>query len=112
MILLYYRNKVINVMGITTVETVKTSEKSGVFLYPKFGGKDMLSIYTSYKCRTCSKEFILLTEDIDNMDKNKYVACPYCNSKRVSKQKETDDLRECMKERSYKKINGAIRQLR
>lgn len=44
------------------------------------------------------------------MAKGRYLVCPYCNSKRVSKENSTDDLRECMKERSYRRIGGAIRQ--
>lgn len=70
------------------------------------------SIYTSYKCRTCGKEFVLLTEDVENMTAGRYIACPYCNSKRISKAKATDDLRECMKERVYKRENGALRQVK
>jgi DNA-directed RNA polymerase subunit RPC12/RpoP len=70
----------------------------------------MLNIYTSYKCRTCKLEFVLLSEDVDKMAKGRYLACPYCNSKRVTKENSTDDLREIMKERSYRRIGGAIRQ--
>jgi DNA-directed RNA polymerase subunit RPC12/RpoP len=70
----------------------------------------MQSIYTSYECRTCRKEFILLTEDVDQVSKGRYVACTYCSSKRVDKAKSTDDLRECMQERSYKRVKGALRQ--
>jgi DNA-directed RNA polymerase subunit RPC12/RpoP len=70
----------------------------------------MLNIYTGYKCRTCKLEFVVLSEDVDKMAKDKYLACPYCNSKRISKENSTDDLRECMKERSYRRIGGAIRQ--
>ena len=72
----------------------------------------MLSIYTAYKCRTCQREFILLTEDVDSMNKDRYLACPYCNSKRLSKGKGTDNLNECMKERVYKRVNGALKQVR
>lgn len=70
----------------------------------------MLNIYIGYKCRTCTLEFVLLSEDVDKMAKGRYLVCPYCNSKRVSKENSTDDLRECMKERSYRRIGGAIRQ--
>ncbi|WP_026881406.1 hypothetical protein [Clostridium akagii] len=72
----------------------------------------MLSIYTSYKCKTCSKEFVLLSEDVELMSKDRYLTCPYCNSKRIVVDKVEDSVKECMKERSYKKINGAIRQRR
>lgn len=70
----------------------------------------MLSIYTSYACRTCKKEFILLSEDIENIGDDRYLICPYCSSKRVNKEKTADSLKECMKERSYKRIKGALRQ--
>lgn len=72
----------------------------------------MQSIYSSYRCRTCGKEFILLTEDIENMLKGRYIACPYCNSKRISKTKATNDLRECMSARSYKRVKGTLRQIK
>ncbi|SMC17266.1 hypothetical protein SAMN02745134_00273 [Clostridium acidisoli DSM 12555] len=72
----------------------------------------MLKMYTGYKCRTCKSEFVLMTEDVNMMPKDRYIACPCCNSKKVSKEKIGDDLRECMKERSYKRIKGAIKQMR
>lgn len=72
----------------------------------------MLSIYTSYKCRTCKKEFVLLSEDVDKMAKDRYLACPYCNSKRVEKENATDSLKECMQERSYRKVHGVIKQVK
>lgn len=68
----------------------------------------MLSIYTSYKCRTCKKELVLLSEDVDKMGKNRYLVCPFCNSKRVDKENATDSL----KERSYRKVHGVIKQVR
>lgn len=72
----------------------------------------MLNIYTVYKCRTCNKEFILLTEDVDSMPKDRYLSCPYCNSKRLSKGKSTNDLNECMKEHCYRRVGRALRQIR
>ena len=51
-----------------------------------------------------------MSEDIQKMDKGRYLACSYCNSQRVNKEKTSDDLKECMRERSYKRVNGAIRQ--
>lgn len=70
----------------------------------------MLSIYTSYKCKTCRKEFVLLTEDITQMKEDRYLVCPYCSSRRVSKENTADSLKECMKERSYVRKKGALRQ--
>jgi DNA-directed RNA polymerase subunit RPC12/RpoP len=70
----------------------------------------MQSIYSAYECRICRKECILLTKDVEQITRDKYIACPYYNSKRVDKGKSTNDLRECMKERSYIRIKGALRQ--
>lgn len=70
----------------------------------------MLNIYTSYKCKMCKLEFILLSEDVDKMAKGRYLACSYCSSKRVNKENAADSLRECMRERSYKRVKGAVRQ--
>jgi DNA-directed RNA polymerase subunit RPC12/RpoP len=72
----------------------------------------MLSIYTSYKCKTCRKEFVLLSEDINTMANGRYLVCPYCNSKKLSVDKATDSVKECMKESSYKRCNGYIKQRR
>ncbi|WP_040328425.1 hypothetical protein [Clostridium ihumii] len=70
----------------------------------------MIKMYSSYKCVNCKNEFVLLLEDVEKF--KGYLTCPYCNSKKVKKLKEADDLKECMYERTYKKINGAIRQVR
>jgi len=72
----------------------------------------MLNIYSSYKCRTCKSGFILLTEDVDKMAKDRFLACPYCNSKRVEVENTADNLNECMRERSYIRHKGAIKQRR
>lgn len=70
--------------------------------------KGLQSIYTSYSCKKCSKEFILLTEEVGcNIG---YLVCPYCSSKNVSKETETNNIKECMGERSYKRVRGALRQ--
>lgn len=68
----------------------------------------MLSIYTSYKCCTCRKEFVLLSEDIESL--KGYLVCPYCCSRKVKKENISDNLKECMQERSYVRVKGAIRQ--
>jgi DNA-directed RNA polymerase subunit RPC12/RpoP len=72
----------------------------------------MLSIYTSYKCRTCKLEFILLSEDVDKMAKGRYLVCPYCNSKRVDKENASNNLKECMSAHSYKREHGVIKQVK
>ncbi|APC79920.1 TPA: hypothetical protein ACXDAZ_003524 [Clostridium botulinum] len=68
----------------------------------------MLSIYTSYICCSCRKEFVLLSEEIESL--KGYLVCPYCSSRKVKKENIADNLKECMSERSYKRIKGAIRQ--
>ncbi|EJP6471375.1 hypothetical protein NHI66_000623 [Clostridium botulinum] len=68
----------------------------------------MLSIYTSYICCNCRKEFVLLSEELENT--RGYLVCPYCSSRKVKKENIADNLKECMQERSYKRIRGAIRQ--
>ncbi|MBX4266557.1 hypothetical protein [Clostridium estertheticum] len=72
----------------------------------------MLGMYTSYKCKTCKLEFVLLSEDVAKMAKDRFLACPYCNSKRVTIDKATDSVRECMQESSYRRRNGVIKQIR
>jgi DNA-directed RNA polymerase subunit RPC12/RpoP len=71
---------------------------------------NVLSIYSAYECRTCKKEFVLLSEDVEQMEQGRYVVCPYCSSQRVGKQRVADSLKECMSERSYKRVHGVIRQ--
>ncbi|WP_416176045.1 hypothetical protein [Clostridium sp.] len=71
-----------------------------------------INIYTSYKCNRCKREFVLLTEDLEQqLKQSRYLVCPYCSSKHVNKEKVTDNLKECMKERSYKRVGGALRQI-
>lgn len=75
-------------------------------------GVNMLDIYISYKCMGCKSEFILLTDEMISSVKNgKYVACPYCGNKKVKVQETTDDLREVTKARSYKRVNGRMREI-
>ncbi|CAG9703990.1 hypothetical protein CNEO3_1060021 [Clostridium neonatale] len=46
------------------------------------------------------------------MRAGKYISCSHCGCKRVFKENETNDLRECMSHNSYKRVRGAIRQVR
>lgn len=68
----------------------------------------MLSIYTSYICKCCRKEFVLLSEDVESM--KGYLVCPYCSSRKVKKENIADSLKECMEHTSYKRVKGALRQ--
>ena len=72
----------------------------------------MDGIYTSYKCKSCSKEIVLLTDELEStLREGKYLACSHCGSRKLAKELATDDLREVTKARSYKRVNGRIRQI-
>lgn len=68
----------------------------------------MLSIYSSFLCKSCKNEFVLLTEELENT--RGYLICPYCSSRKIKKENVADNLKECMSERSYRRIKGALRQ--
>jgi len=71
----------------------------------------MTGMYTSYVCK-CGKQLVLLTEEIESMDKDRYLACSYCGSRHIKKQKVSDSVIECMQESAYRRRNGVIRQVR
>lgn len=73
----------------------------------------MCKIYSSYKCIGCSKEIILLTEQVNNtLNYGKYLSCSHCGCKKLKRIKEADNLKECMQARAYKRSNGAIREIK
>ncbi len=73
----------------------------------------MLNIYTSYICRGCSREFILITSELESaINTGKYLACPYCGNKKIRKELATDDLRDVSKARSYKRVNRRVREVK
>lgn len=73
----------------------------------------MDKIYKGFKCNMCKNEFILLNNCIEeNNKRNRYLTCPYCGFKHIRETRETDDLKECISHSVYKKVNGAIRQVR
>lgn len=67
-----------------------------------------MGMYKSYVCEKCKKTSILLKEEIA---KGRYLVCPHCSSKNIRTIKETDNLKECMNERYYKRQHGALRQV-
>lgn len=73
----------------------------------------MKSIYKSFECSRCRKSIILLEEEVDGTINNgKYLSCAHCGCKKLFEHKSTDDLRECMKARRYKRNNhGAITEI-
>ncbi|MCB2310667.1 hypothetical protein LGL55_05960 [Clostridium tagluense] len=72
----------------------------------------MLGMYTSYTCKGCGKQLVLITEEIESMSKGRYLACSYCNNRHIVKQKVGDSVKECMSEHSYRRCNGRIQQTR
>lgn len=73
----------------------------------------MKGYYTGYKCRKCSKEIILITSEVNSSIKlDKYISCAHCGCKKLTKEQETDDLREVMSARRYKRNSrGALEQV-
>ena len=69
--------------------------------------------YSAYKCKVCNKETILVKDQVkDTEKKNRYIVCSHCSSKKLVKEKDTDDLREVMSNRAYKREGGRLRQTR
>ncbi|NFH34358.1 hypothetical protein FDC49_18035 [Clostridium sporogenes] len=68
----------------------------------------MLNVYSSFLCKSCKKEFVLLSEELESA--NGYLVCPYYSSRKVKKEDIADNLKECMNERSYIRIKGVLRQ--
>lgn len=73
----------------------------------------MEGYYTSYRCKGCNKEIILITEELKRtLASGKYVSCSHWGCKRLRKDRTTDIFKECMNHSAYKRIHGAIRQVR
>lgn len=68
--------------------------------------------YITYVCRSCNKEFILLTHELEsNIRQGQHISCCYCGDIQVKKVNESDSIRECMKERRYmRNKHGALVQ--
>lgn len=67
-----------------------------------------MGMYKTYLCKVCKKTCILLKEEIS---KKGYLKCPHCSSRKIVPANETDNLKECMNERHYKRQKGYIRQV-
>ena len=60
-------------------------------------------------CKKCRKTTIVLSAEVNS---ERYLVCSHCSSKNLREENETDNFNECMKEHSYKRDHGAIRQVR
>lgn len=71
----------------------------------------MMSIYSSYKCRRCRKETILLTSEVQATIKaGRYITCSHCGSKAIFIDSVGDTLKDLMSHDKYRRVNGAIKQ--
>lgn len=73
----------------------------------------MKKLYTSYRCVGCNRTSILLTDEVEiTLRQGRYISCSHCGCKKLKKIKETDNLKECMESRSYRRVNGAIQEVK
>lgn len=72
-----------------------------------------MGIYEYFICKGCRKTTILLTEEVERtIAQGKYIGCAHCGCRKLRPGGETDDLRECMQERKYKRNRrGALEQI-
>lgn len=65
-----------------------------------------------YKCNSCKKHFILLTEEVTHSEQeSRYITCPYHGSHRnISVAGKYEDIEKCMEHDSYKRVKGSIKQ--
>lgn len=70
----------------------------------------MQSIYKSYICRGCGRTTILLNEEVQRtLKSDRYIACAHCGCKQFIQEDMSNDFREVMKTRRYKRNSyGAI----
>ncbi|MBU3107153.1 hypothetical protein [Clostridium gasigenes] len=73
----------------------------------------MQEIYTILKCKGCHKSTILLNDEVNKtLNSGKFLSCGHCGCKKFNEEKATDDLRDIMKARKYKRnSHGALEQI-
>ena len=67
-------------------------------------------MYQVFLCIKCKKEFIVLTECINN--NSGHMSCPYCGSRNIKRTGKYTDLKQCMEHSSYKVDAGVVKQKR
>ena len=73
----------------------------------------MEKYYTTFKCKNCGRETILITGEVKSTERyGNYIACPHCGSKHLIKINETDSFKECMSHSAYKREHGSLKQIR
>lgn len=57
-------------------------------------------MYVAYYCSKCRTEFVLLVEQVKEMeDKGRYVACPFGHKNSLLKLNKHDGLRDCFNQK-------------
>lgn len=75
---------------------------------------ELKSEWIIYRCKVCGKVFALIEEEVDISEEgSKYITCPHHGKhKQVIVIDKFADLKECMKQNSYKRVKGRIKQVR
>lgn len=69
-------------------------------------------MYMAYRCKQCGIAFMIPTEDIIRMGKQKrYLSCPY-GHRRVDELDKYDNLKECMDNHVYVREGRRMRQIK
>ena len=73
----------------------------------------MTEIYTILKCKGCHKTTILINDEVSKtLNSGRFLSCGHCGCKKFNEEKSTDDLRDTMKARKYKRnSHGAMEQI-
>ena len=71
--------------------------------------------YIIYRCKTCHRHFILMSNEVEHTVKeSKYITCPYYGKHKdihvVGVIDKYGQIKKCMEQRSYKKVSGVIKQ--
>lgn len=67
-------------------------------------------MYMTFECLICKTIFIIPMEDVDRMkNKGKYIACNF-GHRNIREIGKYDNIRECMQQRSYSRIEGRLKQ--
>lgn len=71
-------------------------------------------MYIVYKCKTCGKHFILMTDEVKySEEESKYITCPYHGKhKDIIVCGRHDDLKECMDNHVYVREGRRMRQIK
>ncbi|WP_353096328.1 hypothetical protein [Tissierella praeacuta] len=69
--------------------------------------------YVVYRCKICGCNFILPIEHVKYNEKlGNYISCPFKGHKNIIVTGAYDSIKECMKERSYKRDKGKMKQIK